>query len=163
MRGIRMTDSKQSATPSWRKLDGTILQGYRVASGMTNTSPYPQGTLEMQLPHFLERGMDLRPYFRGTLNVLIAPHQFRLVKPEITLLQVPWTDAHGPETFSFSRCQLTWCDVTYEGWVYYPHPETKPMHFQEPDRLEILMPKIEGIRYGDRVQLAVLADEIAID
>lgn len=158
-----MADLKPVTAQSWRKLDGIILQGYRVASGMTETSPYPQGTLAMQLPHFLERGMDLRPYFLGTLNVSIAPHQFRLVNPEITLQQVCWTDAHAPETFSFSRCQLSWHNTTHEGWIYYPHPETKPMHFQAPDRLEILMPKIEGIQYSDRVQLAVLADEVLID
>lgn len=146
----------------WHSLVGTVLEGYRVASGLTETSPYPQGTLAMQRPHFLERGLDLRPYFLGTLNVSIAPDQFRMVNPEITLENVLWTDRHGPETFSFSRCQLHRPDRLLEGWVYYPHPETKPMHFQSPDRLELLMPKIEGIRYGDRVQLAVLEDEIHI-
>lgn len=146
----------------WQKVEGTVLQGYRVASGLTDTSPYPAGTLVMQLPHFLQRGVDLRPYFLGTLNILIAPHQFRMVSPEITLEQVPWTDSHAPETFSFSRCQLQWLGNTFEGWVYYPHPETKPMHFQPSDCLEILMPKIAGIRYGSHVELAILANEIQI-
>jgi hypothetical protein len=36
------------------------------------------------------------------------------------------------------------------------------MHFQQPDRLEVLMPEIKGIQYGDRVQLAVRADELQI-
>jgi len=36
------------------------------------------------------------------------------------------------------------------------------MHMQQPDHLEVLMPKIEGIRYGDRVELSVLADEVQI-
>ncbi|ASC69753.1 hypothetical protein XM38_006820 [Halomicronema hongdechloris C2206] len=116
----------------------------------------------MQWPHFLARGVDLRPYFLGTLNVAIAPHQVRIVKPEITLEQMAWTDAHDPETFSFSRCRLTWNGNTFDGWIYYPHPETKPMHVQRPDHLEVLMPKIEGIGYGDRVELSVLADEVQI-
>lgn len=116
----------------------------------------------MQLPHFLERGFDLRPYYLGTLNVEIAPYQFQMMAPEITLELVPWTPAHGPETFSFSRCRLTWCDETHEGWVYYPHPETKPMHFQQPNLIEIVMPKIDGLPYGDRVELSLKADEIKI-
>ncbi|MDB9526104.1 hypothetical protein PN498_08905 [Oscillatoria sp. CS-180] len=146
----------------WCVVVGTISQGYRVASGLTANSPYPQGTLAMQLPHFLSRGFDLRPYFLGTLNVAIAPKHFQMVNPEITLELVSWTPAHGPETFSFSRCQLTWKSRTFEGWIYYPHPETKPLHFQKPDLVEVLMPKIEGLQYGDRVQLAVLTNEIQL-
>ena len=147
----------------WRTVAGTIAEGYRVASGLTDSSPYPEGTLAMQLPYFLERGFDLRPYFLGTLNVAIAPHQYQLVNPTITLEQVPWTAAHAPETFSFAHCRLMWQGRTDDGWIYYPHPETKPMHFQHPDRVEVLMPQIAGIQYGDRVQLAVLTDEVHID
>ncbi|NEQ47501.1 MAG: hypothetical protein F6K00_29740 [Leptolyngbya sp. SIOISBB] len=154
----------------WQTVTGTIAEGYRVASGLTESSPYPQGALAMQLPHFLARGFDVRPYYLGTLNVAIlhgrgsanAPHQFRMTQPEITLEQVAWTDAHAPETFSFSHCRLTWNGNMFDGWVYYPHPETKPMHFQQPDLIEVLMPKIDGIGYGDRVALSVLADEIQI-
>jgi len=146
----------------WQTVAGTIVQGYRVASGLTAQSPYPTGALAMQLPHFLARGFDLRPYFLGTLNVGIAPHQFRLVQPQITLEQVAWTDAHDPETFSFAQCRLRWQGETYVGWIYYPHPETKPMHFQQPDLMEVLMPKIAGLGYGDRVELSVLTNEVHI-
>ena len=146
----------------WSTVQGSIAEGYRVASGLTESSPYPGGALAMQLPHFLARGFDLRPYYLGTLNVTISPYQFRMVQPEVTLEQVAWTDAHDPETFSFARCRLTWNSNTFDGWVYYPHPETKPMHFQQPDLIEVLMPKIDGIGYGDRVELSVLADEIHI-
>lgn len=146
----------------WSTVPGKVAEGYQVASGQTEKSPYPEGALAMQLPHFLDRGFDLRSYFLGTLNVAISPYQFRMVQPEITLEQVAWTDAHDPETFSFSRCRLSWMDETYEGWIYYPHPETKPMHFQQPEMIEVLMPKIEGLGYGDRVELSVLSDEVEI-
>ena len=152
----------ENGVGQWRTVVGTINEGYRVASGLTESSPYPQGALAMQLPHFSARGFDLRPYYLGTLNVNIAPHQFRMVQPEVTLAQVAWTDAHAPETFSFSHCRLVWNGDMFNGWVYYPHPETKPMHFQQPDLIEVLMPKIDGIGYGDRVALSVLANEIHI-
>jgi hypothetical protein len=32
---------------------GIVQQGYRVASGLTNNSPYPAGTIELQIPHLL--------------------------------------------------------------------------------------------------------------
>lgn len=147
-------------TAGWQSLVGTVVQGYRVASGLSDTTPYPQGTLAMQLPHFLARGFDLQPYFLGTLNVAIAPLQFRLVEPEVTLEQVAWTDLHGPESFSFARCRLGWGNATHSGWLYYPHPETKPMHRQRSDVLELLMPKLAGIGYGDRVRLAIRPTEI---
>lgn len=146
----------------WQTVSGTIAQGYRVASGLTEKTPYPDGALALQLPHFLARGFDLRPYFLGTLNIAITPYEFRMVKPDITLEQVAWTDAHGPETFSFSRCQLTWHTQTLSGWIYYPHPETKPMHQHQPDVIEALMPTIDGIAYGDRVELSVLTTAIQI-
>ncbi|MEO0518268.1 MAG: hypothetical protein AAF171_13325 [Cyanobacteria bacterium P01_A01_bin.116] len=50
-------------------LEGVVVPGHRVASGQAQDSPYPHGTIEMQQPHFLSLGVDLSPYYPGTLNV----------------------------------------------------------------------------------------------
>ena len=42
----------------------------------------------------------------------------------------------------------------YEGWVYYPHLETKLRNFQNPSLLEVIAYPIPGILYGDKVDVA---------
>lgn len=44
-----------------------------MASGRAPDSPYPAGTIALQAPFFREHGVDLSPYFPGTLNVDLAP------------------------------------------------------------------------------------------
>jgi hypothetical protein len=58
---------------------GFVCQGFRVASGQTTDSPYPAGTIAMQVPFFRDRGLDLSRYFLGTLNVSIAPKVFTIL------------------------------------------------------------------------------------
>jgi hypothetical protein len=41
------------------------------------------------------------------------------------------------------------------GLIYFPHPETKPEHFQKPDVLELLLPWTAGMDYGGKLQLEV--------
>jgi phage pi2 protein 07 len=53
-------------------------------------------------------------------------------------------------------------DVEYEGWVYYPHPETKLRNFQAPSLLEVIAYPIPEIKYGDEVQVLVNAEEIEV-
>jgi hypothetical protein len=142
------------------KVKGTLVQGHRVASAPS--ADYPYGTLEKQRPFFKARGLDLDAYFNGTLNVDIRPLTFRLRRPEFTFELVEWTDLHPPETFSFSRCTVTFQDVEYDGWVYYPHPETKLRHFQNPSLLEVIAMPIAHIRYGDALEVQVNDDEIGI-
>jgi hypothetical protein len=142
-------------SPDWQVVAGTVVQGHQVASGGTAASPYPRGTIEMQLPHFQARGLDLGSIFLGTLNVSIAPWVPRLVQPDITLPLVKWSPPHPPETFSFSRCWIEIDQQRYDGWIYYPHPETKPAHFQAPSTLEVLAPTIAGLAYGDSLQLGL--------
>jgi hypothetical protein len=146
--------------PEWNLLTGIVVQGYRVASGPSKD--YPYGALERQRPIFKARGLDLDGFFNGTLNVDIRPHTFKMVKPEATFHHVEWTDLHPPEHFSFSRCMLIYNDVEYEGWVYYPHPETKLRHFQNPSLLEVIATPIAEIRYGDEVQVMINTEEIAV-
>jgi len=144
----------------WIPLQGVIVQGYRVASGPSKD--YPYGALERQKPIFKSRGLNLDGYFNGTLNIDIRPYTFQLIKPEFTFHNVEWTDLHPPEHFSFSRCRVIYKDVEYEGWIYYPHPETKRRNFQNPSLLEVIAYPIPEIQYGDEVQVFVNSDEIAL-
>jgi len=145
----------------WTALTGTLVQGYRVASGPS--ADYPYGALDRQVPIFKARGLDLSGYFLGTLNIDIRPYTFQMVNPEFTFRFVDWTDLHPPEHFSFSRCKVVFRDVEYDGWVYYPHPETKKRNFQNPSLLEVIAYPIPGIGYGDRLQVLVQRQEISIE
>lgn len=147
---------------SWIVTNGIIRPGHQVASGLAADSPYPGGTIEMQIPFFSKLGLDLAPFFPGTLNVSIAPYTFIVKSPEYTFPNLKWSSESPPETFSFSRCRLTFNDYEYDGLIYYPHPETKVRHFQDPSILEILAPAIADIGYGSAIQLAVNSAEIEV-
>ena len=77
-------------SPQWHRISGTVQPGYRVASGTSDRSPYPKGTIEMQMPFFRELGLDLSPYFLGTLNVAIAPFRFEMKLPKYTFRKIRW-------------------------------------------------------------------------
>lgn len=147
----------------WHQVQGIIQPGYGVASGQSGNPRFPQGTLAMQKPFFQARGLDLDAYFLGTINLAIAPHTYQVLVPKHTFPQVKWS-AHDPaEDFSFFDCQM-WMHPSqvYSGLIYYPHPDTKPEHFQAPDILEIIAPLIRGLRYGDELTLAVDPEQIKI-
>ena len=144
----------------WTPLHGKLARGYRVASGPS--ADYPYGALDRQRPHFALKGLDLSDYFNGTLNVDISPRTFSVFNPEYTFHDVLWTDLHPPEHFSFSRCKVGFKGMEYDGWVYYPHPETKLRNFQNPSLLEVIAMKIPGIKYGDELDVMVKPAEIEI-
>jgi hypothetical protein len=146
--------------PSWTLLEGILSQGYRVASGPS--ADYPYGALDRQRPIFKTRGLDLDGYFNGTLNIDIRPCMFKMIKPEFTFDSVEWTDLHPPEHFSFSRCAVIFAGAEYDGWVYYPHPETKKRNFQNPSLLEVIALPIPGIKYGDTLKVLVNPDELEV-
>ena len=136
------------------------MQGHQVAS--RPSAAYPYSSLEKQRPYFKDRGLDLSAYFNGTLNISIAPLEFEMTKPEFTFPLVEWTNLHPPETFSFSRCKVWFEGKIYEGWVYYPHPETKKTHFQNPSLIEVITYQISNIKYGDALELEINPREITI-
>jgi len=144
----------------WITVNGIVKRGHQVASGKADPKSYPDSTIKMQKPFFQELGLNLAGFYDATLNVSIEPSTFVLREPEFTFHQVEWTSLHPPETFSFSSCKLIFDGITYDAWIYYPHPETKKNHFQEPSILEIIAPLIPNIKYGDTLQ--VLVDEHAI-
>ncbi len=146
--------------PSWTRVRGVLVEGYHVASGPSKD--YPYGALDRQRPIFKERGLDLNDYFNGTLNIDIRPYEFKMLKPEFTFRNVEWTDLHPPEHFSFSHCRVLYGGAEYEGWVYYPHPETKKRNFQNPSLLEVITTSIPDIKYGDALEVQLNPERIEV-
>ncbi|MDP1713554.1 MAG: hypothetical protein Q8L41_02310 [Anaerolineales bacterium] len=143
-----------------KRLQGLLKRGHRVAS--RPSKDYPYSSLEKQKPFFKNLGLDLYEYFNGTLNISIAPHEFSMTHPEFTFELVKWTDLHPPETFSFSCCKVFFKSREYAGWVYYPHPETKKTHFQNPSLIEVITYEIPEIQYGDVSEIEINPSEILI-
>jgi len=151
-----------TSNTNWIIVNGTIKQGHKIASGQAKDSPYPRGSVEMQLPFFAERGLDLSQFYVGTLNVLIKPHTFEFVAPAFTFHNVKWIEEFPPEDFSFSKCYISYKDRWYPGYVYYPRPETKTRHFHDNATIEIITERIPNISYGDQVQLKLNGDEFSL-
>jgi hypothetical protein len=145
-------------------IPATIVQGHRVASGLNGNPRFPGGTLRMQLPFFEELGLDLSTFYPGTLNVSIAPLSYRVVQARHTFRALKWHPEDPAEDFSFF-------DVTVHrdgaalvrGLIYHPHPDTKPVHFQKPDVLELLLPWTEGLSYGTKIRLEVPDEQMMIE
>jgi hypothetical protein len=117
----------------------------------------------MQLEPFRQRGVDLSRYYPGTLNLSIAPHRYRVLRPSTTLRDVRWHPTESAEDFSFFDCRLLVDDGrVYRGLIYYPHPDTKPDHLQPDDVLEVLAERVEGIGYGDAVWLELVTEQIEL-
>jgi len=142
-------------------ISGILTRGHQVAS--RPSKDYPYSTLEKQKPYFKQLGLDLYPYFNGTLNISIAPLTFEIYKPEFTFELVEWTDLHPPETFSFSRCNVIFKSKDYAGWVYYPHPETKKNHFQNPSLMEVITYEILNTDYGDEIKVEYDSGRIKVN
>jgi hypothetical protein len=150
------------AASDWMTTEGIVQAGYGVASGNTAQSPYPLGTIAMQEPFFRQLGLDLSPYFLGTLNVSIAPWCFQIRHAPFTFESLRWTHLHPPETFSFCHCILEFQANFYTGLVYYPHPETKQTHFQPASAIELLLPKVSDIVPGDHVMIQFSKSEVEL-
>ncbi len=148
--------------PDWQSVQGIIQGGHKVASGQALNSPYPNGTIAMQIPFFRALGLNLGDLFRGTLNVSIQPLIWEMTHPALTFSQVMWTDKHPPEDFSFSACLLLFNQIRYPSWIYYPHPKTKKRHFQNPSVIEIIAPLIKDIKEGHPVIVEYNSLEITV-
>jgi len=136
-----------------------IVAGHGVASGRNGDTRFPGGTVAMQVPHFKNLGLDLAGMWQGTLNVAIGPSRYRIGEAAHTFRDVHWHPNEPAEDFSFFNCRLEVIDgdepwVKIDGLIYFPHPETKPEHFQPGDILEVLAPRIKKIGAGSRVRLS---------
>jgi hypothetical protein len=134
-----------------------LVQGHGVASGKA-VSPYPKGTIEMQLPFFAALGLDLSSYWPGTLNLSLSPFELCLSHPDYLFSHLRWTHLHPPETFSFWKIRLRRVGIypiDVPGLIYWPHPETKSRHWQKRSTLEILAPYIDHVSLNQQFELGV--------
>ena len=136
-------------------LDGVVIAGHGVASGRAADSPYPAGSIALQQPHFLAAGIDLAPYFSGTLNVDLAPHHPQLQPSRIVFDGMLHWYGDITERFILARIDCRLAGRELEGLWYYPHPETKPAHFQRDTVVELLLPYVHGIAAGDAASIKI--------
>ncbi|GAB3753626.1 hypothetical protein GCM10027599_15080 [Yimella radicis] len=143
-------------------LSGTVVRGHGVASGTGRDARHPGGTIAAQTPPFTARGVDLAGLEPATINLSLDAATVQMVRPTITLARLAWTDQHDAETFSLVRCSALNGDQRFGGYLYWPHPETKPDHFQPDSVIELLMPRITGLTYGGRLTVDLPAGAIRI-
>jgi hypothetical protein len=141
---------------------GTVVRGHQVASGLAVNNPFPLGTIEMQLPFFKKKGVNVDSLYLGTINVSISPKKFEVVSPKITMKNIKWSQDHDEETFSLLPCILIVDDSEHHVLIYYPHPETKIGHLKDKSTIEILSDYIVNISYGTRIMLKLNQYEIII-
>lgn len=145
-------------------IPATVVSGHQVASGMNGDPRFPGGTIRMQAPHFLARGLDLSGYHTATLNVGIDPYRYQVISSQYTFRGVQWHPTEPAEDFSFfDVLVLLPGREPVAGLIYHPHPATKPEHFQKPDVLELLLPWIEGLGYGMSLSLVVPAEQMRFE
>ena len=142
-----------------QRTPGVVVRGHGVASGRAGDPRFPHGTVAMQIPFFRERGLDLAGFHPGTVNVDCAPLRFRPGPEALLFERVKWHPEMPAETFSFARATLVRDGARFPAWIYYPHPETKPEHFQPGGVAEIIAPLVPGLAYGDRVVLETTPDQ----
>ena len=147
----------------WRQLRGVIQKGHQVASKRCLDPRFPEGTIQMQIPYFKKLGCDLDAYYPGTINLNISPFLFRMKKARFCFNKLRWSSNTPPEDFSLADCRiLTEGGRVMNGLLYYPHPETKPEHFQNPEVMEIITSYIEGISYGQELLLEIDSQQVEI-
>jgi len=150
-------------TEEWQTVAARVVAGHGVASGRNGNPKFPGGTLRMQADHFRKQGVDLFMFHIGTVNVSIAPYAYQVLSSRHTVRQVKWHPTDPAEDFSFFDVRVLAPDcATVHGLIYYPHPDTKPTHFQHPDVLELLLPFVKSLSYGAEIQLAVRRDQLRI-
>ena len=146
--------------PPW--IPGTVVAGHGVASGVAKADQFPGGAIALQKPVFADLGLDLSGFHNGTINVDIAPREIELRRPRATFAQVTWLEGYPAETFSFADGGIRFGGAEYEAMLFYPHPETKPEHFQPPTVIELLAPYIAGIRVGAVLETWLDPDQVTL-
>jgi hypothetical protein len=100
----------------------------------------------------------------GTLNVSLAPLCYRVVKARHTFTNMKWHPTEPAEDFSFFDVRVIRPDESpIAGFIYFPHPDTKPEHFQQPDVLELLLPFVKGLHYGMELSLEIPTTQMVIE
>jgi hypothetical protein len=155
------SSAPRETQPPVQTINAVVVPGHQVASGRNGNPRFPGGTLHMQLPYFRERGLSLDSYYLGTVNVSIAPWRYQVVQPRITFRAVQWHPTAPAEDFSFFDVEARrGAESAVKGLIYFPHPETKPEHYQSADVLELLLPFVAGLHYGAELHLEVPAEQM---
>ena len=154
-----MNDPTPPSGPPVDVIPGVVVRGHGVASGRAGDPRFPDGTIAMQVPFFRALGLDLAGFHPGTMNVDCAPRSFRPGPGARTFERVKWHPEMPAETFSFARATLVRDGARVPAWIYWPHPETKPEHFQPGGVAEVIAPLVPGLAYGDRVALETTPDQ----
>jgi hypothetical protein len=145
-----------------------VVQGHGIASGASQTDRrFPEGTIRLQLPLFKERGLDVHQYLgpnmvMGTLNLCIAPHRYRINRPQHAFSQVKWTPLQPAENFFLATAEIVFHERRYAALLYMPDPATKPAHFQPPDVIEVLAQRIPNLVYGSVLELGYRPADVTI-
>ena len=147
---------------NWVRVKGIVKAGHGVASGQSGDRRFPDGTLAMQKAYFHQQGLNLDGYYLGTINLSISPYQYEVKQAKYTFRQVKWSANEPAEDFSFFDCRLVRPDGIIPGYIYYPHPETKPEHFQPPNTLEIMSSFIPNLRYNNELIIELNPNQIEI-
>ena len=133
---------------------GKLVRGHQIASGTNPNSPYPSGSIALQIPFFKQLGLDLTGYHAATLNISVEPQALVWVQPVFQFEHLVWVAGLAPETFWFAPCEVVYQDMCYQGWIYYPHPETKTQHFHDASVVEVICQQyIPSVCYGDIIGL----------
>lgn len=143
-------------------LPSVVVAGHGVASGRAKQDQFPGGAIRLQTPVFARLGVDLSSFHPGTINVDVSPHRVEVTAPRHRLELVEWMVGYPAETFSFVDMQIRVGSTSCDALLFYPHPETKPEHFQDPSVLEVLAPYIAGVAVGDAVEVRLAADQVEI-
>ncbi|HYD80188.1 MAG TPA: hypothetical protein VEC06_10300 [Paucimonas sp.] len=130
-------------------IPGIVVRGHGVASGASGDRRFPGGTIRLQKPFFQSRGIDLSAYWPGTVNIDLAPVE-PVPRHPLFDERVAWFDG-VEERFILSPAEIEIRGRRFAGLWYYPHPETKPEHFQAATVVELLLPWIDGLAAGDIV------------
>lgn len=135
-------------------ISGKVVAGHGVASGRSRDSPYPDSTIRLQAPFFLRAGVDLSVYFPGTLNIDLAPLKLPVQRAERIVFDglLHWF-GEIEEHFILSRVEVRIGDQVFQGLWYYPHPATKPAHFQRDTVVEVLLPFVKDLTSGDTLAI----------
>jgi hypothetical protein len=84
------------------RVKAIVVKGHGVASGKSFDPRFQGGTIEMQKPVFQALGLHLDEYYSGTINLSIAPLEYKIKRAKYTFRNVLWSDTAPPEDFSFS-------------------------------------------------------------
>lgn len=147
------------------RVKAIVVKGHGVASGQSPDPRFQGGTIAMQKPVFQALGLDLDEYYSGTLNLSIAPLTYKIKAPKYTFNNVLWSHTAPPEDFSFFDCRILYGrtqTAAANGLIYFPHPETKPQHFQPAGVLEVLTRHIECLSYGAELLVELNDQQIAV-